>query len=300
MSLSATIFVIFLKYYRSEMKGKINFPFAFHSLIRTFASDMLIKTKAVVLHALKYGDSRMIVDLFTREAGRLSFIITVPKTQKGRLKKQYFQPMTLLDVESDVRQQAQLQKLRDARLLMPYVTIPLSPEKLALSLFTAEFLYYALRSEQRNVPLFDYISDSMQWLDLAVSGYANFHLTFLMRMSRFLGFYPNLDDDAEGGRGESLVSQTPGRHSGTVGVRYFDLRAATFVPHVPTHTDFLDREESMRIHLLMRMDFPTMHLFRLSRQERNRIVDVLLHYYALHIPQFPELKSLSVLQELWM
>ena len=262
------------------MKGKINFPFAFHSLIRTFASDMLIKTKAVVLHALKYGDSRMIVDLFTREAGRLSFIITVPKTQKGRLKKQYFQPMTLLDVESDVRQQAQLQKLRDARLLMPYVTIPLSPEKLALSLFTAEFLYYALRSEQRNVPLFDYISDSMQWLDLAVSGYANFHLTFLMRMSRFLGFYPNLDDYREG--------------------CVFDLRAATFVPHVPTHTDFLDREESMRIHLLMRMDFPTMHLFRLSRQERNRIVDVLLHYYALHIPQFPELKSLSVLQELWM
>jgi DNA repair protein RecO (recombination protein O) len=26
---------------------------------------------------------------------------------------------------------------------------------------------------------------------------------------------------------------------------------------------------------------------------------VLLQYYRLHIPQFPELKSLSVLQELW-
>ena len=49
----------------------------------------------------------------------------------------------------------------------------------------------------------------------------------------------------------------------------------------------------------MRMDFPTMHLYRLSRQERNRIIDVLLQYYRLHIPQFPELKSLAVLQELW-
>jgi DNA repair protein RecO (recombination protein O) len=47
------------------------------------------------------------------------------------------------------------------------------------------------------------------------------------------------------------------------------------------------------------MDFPTMHLFRLSRHERNRIAEVLLHYYRLHIPQFPELKSLGVLRELW-
>jgi DNA repair protein RecO (recombination protein O) len=47
------------------------------------------------------------------------------------------------------------------------------------------------------------------------------------------------------------------------------------------------------------MDFPTMHLYRLNRTDRNRIVDVLLHYYQLHIPQFPELKSISVLQELW-
>lgn len=47
------------------------------------------------------------------------------------------------------------------------------------------------------------------------------------------------------------------------------------------------------------MNFPTMHLYRLSRHDRNRIVSVLLAYYRLHIPQFPELKSLQVLQELW-
>ena len=244
----------------------------------TFAV-MLIKTEAIVLHSLKYGDSRIIVDMFTRRAGRLSFIVTVPKTQKGRLKKQFFQPMTLLEVECDVRQNVQLQRLKDVRLLQPYNSIPFSPEKLALSLFTAEFLYHALRSEQQNEPLFVYIADAMQWLDLAVSGYANFHLTFLMRMSRFLGFYPNLDDYCEG--------------------CVFDLRAATFVVNVPLHTDFLPAEDSQRIHQLMRMDFPTMHLYRMSRQERNRIVEVLLQYYQLHIPQFPALKSLSVLQELW-
>ncbi len=240
---------------------------------------MLVKTEAIVLHSLKYGETRLIVDLFTREEGRLSFIVPLSKTPKSRLKKQYFQPMTLLEVECDLHQRAQLHKLRDARLLLPYTSIPLSPEKLALSLFTAEFLYHALRSEQKNAPLFAYLVDAMQWLDVAERGYANFHLTFLMRLSRFLGFYPNLDDYVDG--------------------CVFDLRGATFSLQAPTHRDFLQPDDAQRIHTLMRMDFPTMHLYRLNRMDRNRIVDVLLYYYRLHIPQFPELKSLGVLQELW-
>lgn len=221
----------------------------------------------------------MIVDMFTREVGRLSFIVPLPKTPKSRMKKQYFQPMTLLEIECDVRQRVQLQKLKDVRLLSAYASVPFSPEKLALSLFTAEFLYHALRSEQCNEPLFAYVCDAMRWLDAVETGFANFHLTFLMRLSRFLGFYPNLDDYVDG--------------------CVFDLRAATFSLQVPTHRDFLQPDDAQRIHTLMRMDFPTMRLYRLSRHDRNRIVDVLLYYYRLHIPQFPELKSLSVLQELW-
>ena len=221
----------------------------------------------------------MIVDMFTREVGGLSFIVPLPKTPKSRMKKQYFQPMTLLEIECDVRQRVQLQKLKDVRLLSAYTSVPFSPEKLALSLFTAEFLYHALRSEQCNEPLFAYVCDAMRWLDAVETGFANFHLTFLMRLSRFLGFYPNLDDYVDG--------------------CVFDLRAATFSLQVPTHRDFLQPDDAQRIHTLMRMDFPTMRLYRLSRHDRNRIVDVLLYYYRLHIPQFPELKSLSVLQELW-
>lgn len=240
---------------------------------------VLVKTEAIVLHSFKYGESRLIVDMFARQTGRMSFVVPLPRTPRSRLKKQYFQPMTLLEVEADVKLNQQLQRLKDARLLAPFTTIPFSPEKLALSLFAAEFLYHALRSEQQNEPLFDYIRGSMQWLDMSGAGYANFHLTFLMRLSRFLGFYPNLESYSDGA--------------------VFDLRAATFSAVVPMHRDFLGPGESRRIHTLMRMDFPTMHLYRLNRTDRNRIVDVLLHYYRLHLPQFPELKSLGVLQELW-
>ena len=72
---------------------------------------MLTKTQAIVLHSLKYGESRLIVDMFTRTFGRQSFIVSIPKTTKGKIKKQFFQPLTLLEIETDIRPKLQLQKL---------------------------------------------------------------------------------------------------------------------------------------------------------------------------------------------
>lgn len=66
--------------------------------------------KAIVLHALKYGETRVIVDVFTKTAGRVSLIASLPKTQKARLKKQDFQPMTLLEITYEEHQRAQLAK----------------------------------------------------------------------------------------------------------------------------------------------------------------------------------------------
>ena len=240
---------------------------------------MQTKTPAIVLHSIKYGETRLIVDMFTREYGRLSFIVSLPKSVKGKIKKQFFQPLTMLEIEVDVRPRLQLQKLTDVRLLHPFSTIPFDQQKLSISLFVAEFLDYALRGEQQNALLFDYVINSLQWLDSQESRFANFHLVFLMRMSRFLGFYPNLDDYAAGD--------------------YFDLRESVFIPAPPVHRDFLRPQEAEKVQLMMRMDFPTMHLFQMSHAERNRLLEVALSYYRLHLPDFPELKSLSVLQELY-
>ena len=240
---------------------------------------MLTKTPAIVLHSLKYGETRLIVDMFTRSYGRLSFIVSLPKSAKGKMKKQFIQPLTILEIETDVRPKLQLQKLSDVRLLHPFSTIPFDPHKLSIALLIAEFLYYALRSEQQNTLLFDYVADSIQWLDGQDSRFANFHLVLLMRLSRFLGFYPNLDDYSAGD--------------------YFDLRESVFLSVPPVHRDFLYPQEAEKVQLMMRMDFATMHLFQMSHTERNRLLEVALSYYRLHIPDFPELKSLSVLQELY-
>ena len=240
---------------------------------------MLTKTQAIVLHAIKYGETRLIVDMFTKVFGRQAFIVSIPKTPKGKVKKQFFQPLTILEIETDIRPRQQLQKLHDVRLAAPFASIPFEPDKLAISLFVAEFLYYALRSEQRSELLYEYLENSIVWLDGQQSSFANFHLVFLLRLTRFLGFYPNLDDYKDGD--------------------YFDLRESVFMPMPPVHRDFLHPEEAQKVQLMMRMDFPTMHLFRMSHQERNRLLEVSLKYYRLHLPDFPEMKSIEVLQALY-
>ena len=237
------------------------------------------KTEAIVLRNVKYGEQKIIVDMFTRQCGRLSFAVQLPRTPHAKLKKQFFQPLTLLYIEADVRPQLQMQKISEVSLLSPLPSLLSNPFKLAIGLFVCEFLYYALRDEQQNEPLFDYVRTSIEWLDGRERDFANFHLVFLMHLSRFLGFYPNLEGYQEGD--------------------IFDMRSAEFCRLTPVHRDFLMSQEAARIRLLMRMDFFSMHLFRLSHTERNRILELLIQYYRLHIPQFPELRSLPVLQELF-
>ena len=240
---------------------------------------MQIKTKAIVLHSFKYNDNRIIVDFYTLDCGRLSVAVTVSNSRKAKFRKTLFSPLTLLNIEVDVRQRAGLQKLIDASILCPMSSIPFQPEKTAIALFVAEFLCHALKGEQANMPLFDYIADGIQFLDLADDGFANFHIVFLLRLPLFLGFMPNLDDYTEGD--------------------IFDLRGSTFVSVVPSHRDFLNVSESALIGTMMRMNFRTMRLFRLSHADRNRLLDIIVVYFRCHLPDFPDLNSLPVLRELY-
>ncbi len=187
--------------------------------------------------------------------------------------------MTLLDFEYDFRQRSNLQRIKDVRVSLPYSSIPIDPAKSCISLFLSEFIYYATRNEQENPTLFTYISTSLEWLDNAYEDFANFHLVFMMRLGKFLGFHPFLEDF------------TPGC--------FFDLRNGCFTLSMPLHTDFLNAADAGHLYNLMRMNFDTMKLFKLSHDDRNRITEIVLRYYKLHLPNMPELQSFDILREVF-
>ena len=240
---------------------------------------MIIQTEALVLRVIKHADNRMIVEMFTRSHGRVSFAVPRSTSPKARLKRQYFIPLTLLSVVYDQRTGASLQHLREAAPLHPYMSIPMNPAKLGIALFISEFLTHALKGEEGNEMLFDYIADSLMWLDHCTGVFANFHIVFMLKLTQFLGFSPNLAD------------YTPNC--------CFDLRGACFCASVPIHPQYLKPEEAVVILSLMRLSYATMHLFRMSRTERQRLIEVIEQFYRLHLPNFPELRSPDVLGELY-
>lgn len=240
---------------------------------------MEVKTKAIVLRTVRYGDSRMIVDMLTASVGRVSFACGLSKTNRGKIKKQLFQPLTLLDIVFDYRPTMELQRIKDVRMARPFVSIPFDAYKLSIGLFLAEFLVYATKGEQDGNQLEEFTEKSLLWLDNAVDGFANFHLVFMIRVSLFVGFYPNLDGYSDGA--------------------WFDLRDGSFTMTCPSHPDYLNLDDSRRILLLTRMNFDNMRLFSMSRVDRNRCLDVIMTYYRLHVANFPVLRSLEVLRELF-
>ncbi len=238
-----------------------------------------MKTPALVLSTVNYGDRQLIVDLLTRQAGRQSFIVRLSQNPHGRVHRRLFQPLTLLDADFTLRPNRTLQRFSEVRMARPWTSLTANPYKMPLVFFVAEFLRHATRDEQDVATLFDYVVDSVEWLDMASEGYANFHLVFMIRLSMFLGFFPNLE------------SYEPGA--------CFDLRSGCFSTTVPPHPDYIQADEAEAMVGLMRLSFTTMRLFRMSREQRNRCVDVILDFYRLHIPAFPELKTLGVVRELF-
>jgi DNA repair protein RecO (recombination protein O) len=240
---------------------------------------MLQKTVGIVLHTLKYNDTSNIVDIYTRENGRASFLVPLPRSRKSAVKAVLFQPLSMIEFEADYRPMATLYRIKEAKSWYPFRTLPYDPYKSSIAMFLAEFLYRALREEAENEPLFAYLEHSIHWLDECEANFSNFHLVFLMRFSRFLGLYPNTDDYSRG--------------------CFFDMMNACFTPLQPSHSAFLKPEEASHINLLMRMNYETMYLFAMSRAERNRCLTIINDYYRLHLPDFPVLKSLDVLKELF-
>ena len=240
---------------------------------------MLEKTRAIVLNSLKYGESQLIVDMYTEGRGRLSFIQRIPRQGRAGIKKQYFQPLTILDIEFDYRTTQRLHKLRSAAVAFPFRSLPFDMAKLSIAMFVAEFTRYVTRSEQADPALYAFIEHSVRWLDACEDNFATFHIIYMLHLTRFVGFYPNVEDYREG--------------------CCFDMREGCFVSVVPSHADFLPPQEAAKIGLLLRLNYATMRLLRLTREERNRCIDVLLAYYRLHQPDFTDMKSLAVLRELF-
>lgn len=238
---------------------------------------MIEKTRGIFLHAVKYSETSLIASIYTEHYGRQSFIINGVHGKNSTVKAAVFQPLYLLDLEIYYKAGREIHRIKNARITYPYSTIPFDIRKSTQVLFLAEVLYKCLREEETNTELFDYLYHSLTLLDLTEAGISNFHIWFLFKLTRFLGFSPS-SEDAER-------------------CNFFDLQTARFVSHEPLHSQFTDKHLTVLFTRLFTIDSSSIEDLDYNQRERRLVLEKLLEFYHIHLGNLGEFKSLEVLKE---
>ena len=153
---------------------------------------MLVRSRVIVFNTFKYKDDSFIAHVLTEKDGYASFLVRISRSPRTAVRHTLFQPLALLQLEWEEKKTMELLRPKSAQVAVPLMSLPFHPVKATMALFLSEFLTYALRSEPISPALFEYVYRSVEWLDTAQKDFANFHLVFLLRLSRFLGFFPDL------------------------------------------------------------------------------------------------------------
>ncbi len=150
---------------------------------------MIHQTSGIVFKVFKYRETSVIAKVFTSRFGLQTYIINgVRSGKKGKGKMALLQPLTLLDLVVSHRENSDIQRLTEMRCSHPYSTIPYDVRKAGISLFLSEILYKCVREEGPSEDLYLFLEQSMLVFDTLEDNFQNFHLQFLVKLSRFLGF----------------------------------------------------------------------------------------------------------------
>ena len=234
---------------------------------------MQVTTKALVLSSLKYGDTSLIVKAFTESDGLKAYLLKgVLASKKGKLKPALFQPLTQLELVANHKNKGSLESIREAKVVYPYKTLHSDIVKNGMVLFLAEMLSHSITEEEEDKSLYNYLEYSFIWLDTN-DGITNFHLLFLLNLTKYLGFYP---DD----------SNTHGDH--------FDLQEGCFRT-VPNLNPMTEKGETELLKRLLGINFDALLAIKTNKTNRQELLKKVILYFELHLPGFRKPKSLAVL-----
>ena len=219
---------------------------------------MLHKTRGVVFRFTKYGETSIIVNIFTELFGLQSYIINGIRSKSSKNKIALYQPLTLLDLVVYYRENANINRIKEVKCLYPYQSIPLDIKKSAAALFINEVINKTIKEESHAQELCNFMIDSFITLDTMTINVENFHLLFLLKLSRLLGFGAHNTNEVMGAR-------------------------AT------------DMETEQILGQLIKSDY--LDLIRMTNSQRRDILDLVLKFYADHIESLGEMRSVQVLRE---
>ncbi|MBW1294101.1 DNA repair protein RecO [Aquimarina litoralis] len=238
---------------------------------------MTVQTPAIVIHSLRYGESDLIVSLLTKTSGLRSYLLKgVLKSKRGKIRASLFQPLTLLEIEANHRNKGTLERIKEAKILVPYKSLHTDFVKSSLVFFLSEILKNTIQEEEVNEELFHYLETTFLWLD-AHQNISNFHISFLIKLMQFLGFYPDVSN---------------------ISLTVFNMQDGCF-QNDSSNIYCMDGQTVSYFKEFLGTTFEESMDIKLSRMARNEILSMLLVYFELHLHGFKKPRSLSILNEIF-
>ena len=240
---------------------------------------MLEKTRGIVLHQVKYTDSGIVAQIYTKKFGRQSFLIKGMRNKKTGKHNILFQPMFILDLELYYKASREMQTLKEFSVSFTPYDIYSNIKKSCVAIFLGEVLTSVLKEESPHDEMFDYIEESIVYFDRCIEGFANFHIAFLAGLSSFLGFEPGARSDKENA--------------------FFDMVNGIFVPTPPVHGNYANEEITNILSEFFVASYDSVSTISLTGKIRNDVLETLVRFYSLHLPGLRKIRSLDVLKEVF-
>ncbi|HEY4935195.1 MAG TPA: DNA repair protein RecO [Puia sp.] len=240
---------------------------------------MVHKTKGIVLRTVKYGETSVIVAIFTELFGLQSCLVNGVRTisGKGGSKAGLFQPAAMLDLVIYHQETKNLQRLKEYSWNHLYQHIFSDVVTHAVALFMIELLQKCLKQPEPNPELYNFMEDALKGLDQAgLQVQANFPLFFALHLAGFFGL--RIDDNYSEKRS------------------FLDLEEGYFSEEKPSHRYYLEKPLSeISSHLLKIMQPAELADLPLNKEKRRLLLMAYEDFYSMHIAGFTSLKTLPVL-----
>ena len=232
--------------------------------------------QGIVLQSIRYGDTSLIVKVFTRSLGLRSYMVKGAFNRNSKSRAALFQNLHLINyVEAGKPNKSSLGYMKDVQLATVYQSIPFVMNKSAILMYVSELLSKTITEQEQNEPLYDFIERSMLWLDLVHQDYANFPLFFTLELTRHLGFYPKANHE-----------------SGYC----FDMMEGSFSHDYPLHPYYFDAEDARLLSQLLNAGIDETCRIPLHVSQRRSLLDGLIVFMRLHAPVMNDFHSHEVLK----
>jgi DNA repair protein RecO (recombination protein O) len=219
---------------------------------------MIHKTRGIVFRFTKYGETSVIVTIFTELFGLQSYIVNGIRSKTAKNKIALYQPLTLLNLIVYHRENSNIERIKEVQCFHPYRSLTADVKKSSIAIFITELINRTVKEESHAKEMFEFLSNSLIAIDELKTGFENAHLIFMVKLSRYLGFGPQFVNELLAGR-------------------------------------MADADIEKLLVILIQANYDQVIL--IGNTQRRHVLELLLKFYSDHLESMGEIRSVQILRD---